>query len=117
MLIVKEYSWEEIVDITKSAGGRMYAAPYGDYQNDTFRMVKVSFSEVKKKHFFTLKKCKKLDLDEDEAVIRRLMNLYKEGAKIPPVILNQDLTTIDGSHRLSAMYELKYEDFYAFVRQ
>ena len=117
MLVVKEYSWKEIVDITKSAGGRMYVAPYGDYQNDTFRLVKVSFREMKKKRFFTLKKCQKLDLDEDEAVIRRLIKLYKEGANIPPVILNQDLTTIDGSHRLSAMYELEYEDFFAYVRE
>lgn len=117
MIANKEiYTWQEVVDIQLQSGHYIYGKPFGDYQNDLFKKEIIKLSDVARDHFLSLLDCKKLDLEADEMVIRRLMKSYESSAKLPPIIVNENNQIIDGSHRTGAMFELKYKTIEVFKR-
>lgn len=112
----KLYSWEEVYEIIANAGGRIYSLPYGSYAGN-FKLETITMDKIPRTNYLTIEDCQRDDLDEDESVILRLVDAYNGGSNIPPIILNNDYTIIDGSHRLGMYEYLGIYNIQAFVLQ
>lgn len=109
------YTWDEIIKIHQDANVRAYSLPYGDYKNCTFELKTILLNQIPKKFYGKKKEYQKYGDDESVYLIDKLIKSYKNNENIPPVILDENYNVIDGSHRLSAQYELKISEIKAFV--
>lgn len=109
----KEYTWNEIVEITNNSGGRTYSSPFGDYSNFIFIEEIVDINNIS--GYIPYDECQELDLDEDMSVIEYLADRYDSGEILPPVILDDQYKVIDGSHRVSMYDYLNITKIKAFV--
>lgn len=111
----KEYTWDEIVEITNNAGGRTYSSPFGNYSDFIFIEEFVDISNIR--GYIPYDECQELDLDEDMAIVEYLVDKYYDGEILPPVILDEQYKVIDGSHRVSMYDYLNIQKIKAFVLQ
>ena len=111
----KIYTCNEVRDIINSTGGKIYSAPYGNYDNK-FELKEVNISDINKDTYLTLSECEEYDLDEDYEIIEYLENTYMEGKNLPPVILDSNMKIIDGSHRVGAYENLGKKNIKAFIK-
>lgn len=107
------YSWEEVVSKTISTGNKCNA-PNEKYKNCQFIKKEVPTSKIKKTYYLTLAQCKKLNFVEEICTIRNLIHDYQSDS-VPPIILNEDYSIIDGARRMGAIMELGREKVEAFV--
>lgn len=111
----KQYTWDEVVEITNNGGGRTYSSPFGDYSDLMFVEEIVDVSNIT--GYIPYDECQELDLDEDMAVVEYLADRYDDGEILPPVILDNQYKIIDGSHRVSMYDYLNIQKIKAFVLQ
>ena len=113
----EEYTWEEVCNIINNAGGSIYSSPFGNYSDCKFKLKTILINDISKDCYLSIEDCKKYDLDEDENVIMKLVDAYNNGASIPPIILDNNLKIIDGSHRLGMYDFLGINKIQAFILQ
>jgi hypothetical protein len=75
----------------------------------------VYFDQLNEQHYHSLSELRESKQTEDFILTAALLDLYRSGVKVPPVILDEAYNVIDGYHRLCAMFELGYEHLVAFV--
>lgn len=111
------YTWQQVCEITNNAGGNIYSSPFGDYDNDKFKLEQININKISKKYYLTINECKEYNMDEDESVITKLSEAFDNGENIPPIILDNNYNVIDGSHRLGMYDYLGINYVKAFILQ
>lgn len=110
----KIYTWNEVKEIQDSAEGKKYCLPFGDYGD--FELKTVNINDYRD-YFMTYNEMEDLDLDEDISILRNLYNVLDCGGEFPPIVIDKNGQLIDGSHRLSALYEYGSITTKAFVEK
>lgn len=110
----KVYTWEEVCDIQSQGNGRISSLPFGNYGN--FELKKVNINDLKD-YFMTYDEMVSMDMDEDLSIFKRIYSALDNGEELKPIVIDKNMKLIDGSHRLSALYEMGYTYIDAFVEQ
>lgn len=88
---------------------------FGGSAKDRFKKITIPLKKIKNKHA-PLAWWKKRGLDEDVAIITRLMQAIKNKADIPPIVIDENFKIMDGLHRFYAHKELDLNSIQVFQR-
>lgn len=78
---------------------------FNSTDDDTFELIDISLKDIVTAKGLTLSFYKKRNLDEDVAIVERIIKAYQNHEKIPPIIIDTDNTIMDGYHRYVAAKE------------
>lgn len=80
---------------------------FGGDTGDTFKYMKVQLKDIDAPKGLSLRYYKKAGLDEDEAIVERLIDAYKKSPKkVPAIVIDERMKIMDGLHRYVAMKEV-----------
>lgn len=108
----KIYTWQEVCDEQSNGTGKASSLPFGSYGE--FKLEEIKISSLSD-YFMTFDEMFDMDLDEDINIVRKIASSIEKGDYIPPIVVDKNGKLIDGSHRLSAYYELGYYNIDAYI--
>ncbi|HRW22069.1 MAG TPA: hypothetical protein P5509_08855, partial [Bacteroidales bacterium] len=104
--IFESYTLKQVCNIQASGSVKQSCdIIFNSTPDDTFELINVRVKDIKAPKGLTLSFYKRRSLDEDVAIVERLITAYSNGEKVPPIIVDYDMTIMDGLHRYVAIKE------------
>lgn len=112
------YTFEEIIELHRKSGGdKFYIPNVKEHEGKLFILTEIPLSDIPIDNFTTLEQYEEDDCLMDSEHVIYLVNAYRKGEDIPPIVLTKSLKIIDGFHRTSAEHYLNFSTIKCFIEQ